>query len=130
MPEASSRPTSYRESVTLPVGYEDPASGQLWHDAEVRAITGADELSVGTSSDYNRHPNDLIYKNLILARTVCRIGARTLITLDDVRRLQSRDLRVLEEAVFRLTYGEVPGDAHVCPDCGSTFHAGPGARPG
>lgn len=124
--------TSYRERLELPVGYEDPVSGAVWTDAEVRAITGSDELSVGTSGEYNRHPNDLVYKNLMLARTVVRIGERTLVTLDDIRRLHARDLRALEEAVFRLTYGEAPGSVVTCPDCGARFEppSGSSGSPG
>ena len=131
MAEGTPRPASYRETVWLPVGYEDPASSQIWQEAEVRAITGGDELSVGTSQDYNRHPNDLIYKNLMLARCVCRIGERALVTLDDIRRLQAADLRALEEAVFRLTYGESPDREVTCPDCKASITVpGSGVPPG
>lgn len=128
--QQGSRPASYQERLELPIGYEDPASGQVWTDVEVRAINGSDELAVGMSPDYNRHPNDLVYKNLMLARTVVRIGGRTLVTQDDIRRLHARDLRVLEEAVFRLTYGEQPGDGVLCPSCGHSFHAGSASAPG
>jgi hypothetical protein len=125
-----SDPLAYREVVELPVGYTDPASRQVWTDAEVRAITGADEYAVGMSQDYNRHPNDLVYKNLMLSRCVERIGSRTIVTLDDIRRLTARDLRVLEEAVFRLTYGERPDGGVSCPGCGLHFAPPPDGAPG
>jgi hypothetical protein len=129
-PQQASKPASYQERLELPVGYEDPASGQIWTDAEVRAINGSDELAVGMSADYNRYPNDLVYKNLMLARAVVRIGGRTIVTQDDIRRLHARDLRALEEAIFRLTYGDLPQDAVTCPSCGHGFHSGSRAAPG
>ena len=103
---SGAKPVSHREEVTLPVGFEDPATGELFKDAEVRAVTGGDELSVGLAPEYNRSPNDLVYKMLILSRTIVRLGKKTNITVSDVKRLHAQDLRVLEYAVFRLTYGE------------------------
>lgn len=100
------KPTSYREIVRLPVGYEDPQTGDLHKEAEVRAVTGGDELAVGMSPQYNRHPNDLIYKTLLLARTVVRIGTREHVGIEDIKRLHAQDLRAIEYAVYRLTYGE------------------------
>jgi len=99
-------PASHREVVELPVGFEDPTTGEIFKEAEVRAVTGGDELSVGMSPQYNRHPNDLVYKTLLLARTVVRIGTRTPLTVEDIKRLHAQDLRQLEYAVFRLTYGD------------------------
>lgn len=97
---------SYRETVQLPVGYEDPISGDLCNDAEVRPVTGGDELYIGMSPEYNKHPNDLIYKTLLLARTVTKLGPRKLVTIDDITRLHAQDVRALEYAVYRITYGE------------------------
>ncbi len=97
---------SHREPVTLPVGFEDAASGEVHREAEVRPVTGGDEIYIGSSPDYNRYPNDLIYKTLLLSRTVTRIGPKTNITVDDIRRLHAQDLRALEYAVYRITYGE------------------------
>lgn len=74
-------------------------------DAEVRAVTGGDELFIGMSPEYNKHANDLVYKTLLLSRTVTRIGDKTMITLTDIRKLHARDVRALEQAVYRLTYG-------------------------
>ena len=109
------KPVSYREKVVLPVGYEDPATGQVHADAEVRAVTGGDELYIGMSREYNQHPNDLVYKTLLLSRTVTRLGPRSMVTIDDITRLHAQDVRTLEDAVYRLTYGDesVPegGDA-------------------
>lgn len=102
---STSKPTSYREIVVLPVGFED-ATGKLHSEAEVRAVTGGDELDIGKSPEYNKHPNDLVYKSLLLARTVTRIGDKTAISITDIRRLHARDVRALEQAVYRLTYGE------------------------
>ena len=101
------RPSSHREVVALPVGFEDPTSpGQLATEAEVRPVTGGDELFIGTSPDYNRHPNDLVYKTLLLSRCVVRLGRKTGVTMDDIRRLQAQDVRALEYAIYRLTYGD------------------------
>lgn len=97
--------TSFREQVELPVGFED-ASGRLFREAEVRAVTGGDELYIGMSPEYNKHPNDLVYKTLLLSRTVTRLGEKSVITLADIRKLHARDVRALEQAVYRLTYGE------------------------
>lgn len=99
-------PTSHREKVTLPIGYDDPATGGSFTDAEVRAVTGADEMFIAMSPEYGRHQNDIVYKNLLLSRCVTRLGPRTLVTLDDILRLHAEDLRVLELAVYRITYGE------------------------
>lgn len=74
-------------------------------DAEVRAVTGGDELFIGMSPEYNKHANDLVYKTLLLSRTVTRIGDKTMITLTDIRKLHAKDVRALEQAVYRLTYG-------------------------
>ena len=100
----TTKPTSFREPVELPVGLED-ATGRLMRDAEVRAVTGGDELFIGMSPEYNKHANDLVYKTLLLSRTVTRIGDKTMITLTDIRKLHARDVRALEQAVYRLTYG-------------------------
>ena len=97
---------SHRETITLPVGFEDPATGEVTHEAVVRAVNGGDELAVGLSPEYNRSPNDLVYKTLILSRTIVRLGNRKHITVNDVKRLHIQDLRALEYAVFRLSYGE------------------------
>lgn len=96
---------SYREFVELPVGFEGP-DGVVVREAEVRPVTGADELYIGMSPEYNRHANDLVYKTLLLSRTVTRLGAKTSITMSDITRLHARDVRSLEYAVYRITYGE------------------------
>ena len=101
-----SKSTSYREKVALPVGYEDPASGEVYKEAEVRPVTGGDELYIGMSPEYTKYPNDLIYKTLLLSRTVVKLGPRTLVTIDDIGRLHAQDIRALEYAVYRITYGE------------------------
>ena len=98
-------PTSHREVVQLPVGFEMP-NGELAAEAEVRAVTGADELFIGMSTQYNRNPNDLVYKTLLLSRTVTRLGEKNNISMADIGRLHALDLRALEYAVYRLTYGE------------------------
>jgi hypothetical protein len=123
-------PTSHRELVQLPVGYQLPGSEALHREAEVRAVTGADELYVGTSPEYNRHPNDLVYKMLLLSKAVVRIGDRQVITIADIQRLHAQDLRVLEEAVFRLTYGSDVVKSVQCPDCGRVFEAEVGGPSG
>ena len=103
---SNSMSTSHRERVELPVGYEDPASGEVYKEAEVRPVTGGDELFIGMSPEYTKYPNDLIYKTLLLSRTVVKLGPRTLITIDDISRLHAQDIRALEYAVYRITYGE------------------------
>ena len=97
--------TSHREIIQLPVGFELP-NGDLAREAEVRAVTGADELFIGQSSQYNRHPNDLVYRTLLLSRTVTRIGPHKNVTVADVGKMHALDVRALEYAVYRLTYGE------------------------
>lgn len=97
--------TSHRELIQLPVGFELP-NGDLAREAEVRAVTGADELFIGQSSQYNRHPNDLVYRTLLLSRTVTRIGPHKNVTVNDVGKMHALDVRALEYAVYRLTYGE------------------------
>jgi len=99
------QPPSYREPVTLPVGYEDK-EGTLHKEAEVRPVTGADELWIGMSPQYARHPNDLVYKTLLLSRTVTKLGPKTKLTPADIGSLHALDIRALEYAVYRLTYGE------------------------
>lgn len=102
----SGKPVSYREVVELPVGFEDQETGELHKEAEVRAVTGGDELFVGMSSEYNRYPNDLIYKTLLLSRTVTRLGTKTRVSVEDIKRLHAQDMRKLEYVVYKLTYGE------------------------
>jgi len=97
--------TSHRELIQLPVGFE-LSSGDLAKEAEVRAVTGADELFIGQSFQYNRHPNDLVYRTLLLSRTVTRIGPQKNITIADIGKMHALDVRALEYAVYRLTYGE------------------------
>ncbi len=87
------------------MGFEDTRTGEVYKDAEVRAVTGGDELAVGMSREYNSFPNDLIYKTLLLARCVVRLGSKTVVSVDDIKRLHAQDLRALEYAVYRLTYG-------------------------
>jgi hypothetical protein len=97
--------TSHREIIQLPVGFE-LSNGELSSEAEVRAVTGADELFIGMSSQYNRNPNDLVYKTLLLSRTVTRIGPKKNISMSDIGKMHALDVRALEYAVYRLTYGE------------------------
>jgi hypothetical protein len=85
---------------------EDPATNTIHRDAEVRAVTAGGELFIGTSPEYNRYPNDLVYKTLLLSRTVTRLGNKTNVTMEDIKRLHAMDLRALEYAVYRITYGE------------------------
>lgn len=99
------RPPSYRESVELPVGWEDK-EGVLHKEAEVRPVTGGDELWIGMSPQYARHPNDLVYKTLLLSRTVTRLGPKTSVNPGDISSLHALDVRALEYAVYRITYGE------------------------
>jgi len=89
----------------LPVGWED-SDGTRHNEAEVRAVTGGDELWIGMSPQYARHPNDLVYKMLLLSRTVTRLGNKTSLTPGDIGNLHALDVRALEYAVYRLTYGE------------------------
>ena len=70
---------NHREYVALPVGFE-VSSGDVVQEAEVRAVTGADEYYIGLSPEYNRSPNDLVYKTLLLSRCVTRLGEKTTIT--------------------------------------------------
>ena len=100
------KPVSYRQRVVLPVGYEDPVSGQLTREAEVRAVTGGDEMAIGMSTQYNKYANDLIYKTLLLSRCVTKLGDRGNITISDVQRLHAQDMRILEYEIYKLTYGE------------------------
>lgn len=95
---------SHREAVELPVGYEE-RSGEVHREAEVRAVTGGDEMWIGMSPEYNRNPNDLVYKTLLLSRCVTRLGDRTALSINDIKKLHARDIRALEYAVYRLTYG-------------------------
>ena len=69
-------------------------------------MTAGDELFVGTSPEYTRFPNDLVYKTLLLTRCVTRLGNKTSLVLDDVKKLHALDARALEHAVYRLTYGD------------------------
>lgn len=96
---------SHRELVVLPVGFE-LKNGDVAVEAEVRPVTAGDELSIGMSAEYARHPNDLVYKTLLLSRCVTRLGDHSPVTLSDVRNLHARDSRALEYAVYRITYGE------------------------
>lgn len=99
------KPPSFREQVTLPVGWED-ADGNLHKEAEVRAVTGGDELWIGMSQQYARHPNDLVYKTLLLSRTVTKLGPKNTVNPQDISALHALDVRALEYAVYRITYGE------------------------
>lgn len=89
----------------LPVGWEDQ-EGQLHKEAEVRPVTGGDELWIGMSPQYQRHANDLVYKTLLLSRTVTKLGPKTSLTPNDIAKLHALDVRALEYAVYRITYGE------------------------
>lgn len=102
---SDSKLPSYRETVPLPVGFE-LKDGEVAREAEVRPVTGGDELSIGMSAEYARTPNDLVYKSLLLARTVTRIGQHKPVTLGDIQKMHAKDVRALEYAVYRITYGE------------------------
>ncbi|MCB9780828.1 MAG: hypothetical protein H6742_19830 [Alphaproteobacteria bacterium] len=101
---ASPEIPSYRMTVELPVGFLDP-KGTRQTAAEVRAVTGADELYIGMSREYTEHPNDMVYKMLLLGRCVTRLGDETIVTLSNVQQLHARDLQTLERAIYTLTYG-------------------------
>lgn len=102
---SESKLPTHRERVELPVGFLD-SSGKLVKDAEVRAVTGGDEFAIGMSPEYNRSPNDLVYKTLLLARCVTKLGERTMVALPEVQKLHVRDVRALEYAIYRITYGK------------------------
>ena len=102
---SASKLPSHREIVELPVGFQD-SDGNLVSQAEVRPVTGGDELWIGMSKEYNNHPNDMVYKLLLLSRTVTRLGSKNLVTISDVQKLHARDIWALEYAVYRITYGE------------------------
>ena len=68
-------------------------------------MTGLDEMYIGMSREYNEHPNDMVYKLLILGRCVTRLGDNTAVTLHDIQQLHARDIRALEVAVYTITYG-------------------------
>lgn len=109
------KPASYREKVQLPGGFRDRASGELYTEAEVRAVTGGDELEIGRSRDYAAHDSDLMYKYLLLTRTVTRLGPLTDLGLDQVKTLKLRDVQALEDAVYNLTFGEDTGPRPALP---------------
>ena len=92
---------SHREIIDLPVGFMK--DDELVQEAEVRAVTGADEYYIGMSGEYTRNPNDLVYKTLLLSRCVTRIGDLRAISLADIMKLHARDVRALEYvlAVYR-----------------------------
>ena len=96
---------TYRMTLELPVGIRS-ADGTADRTAEVRAVTGADEFYIGMSPEYNKYPNDMVYKTLLLSRCVTRLGDRTAISITDIQKLHARDVRALEVAVYTLTYGE------------------------
>ena len=56
---SESKLPNYRETLALPVGFED-SKGEHVREAEVRAVTGADEFFIGMAPEYNRNPNDLV----------------------------------------------------------------------
>lgn len=93
-----------RATVELPIGIKN-GDGTVDRMAEVRAVTAPDEMYVGMSREYNEHPNDMVYKLLLLARCVIRLGDRTQVSLSDIQTLHARDIRALELAVYDLTYG-------------------------
>ena len=67
--------TSHREIIQLPVGFELP-DGKLVKEAEVRVVTGGDEMYIGQSVQYNRNPNDLVYKTLLLSRCITKLDLK------------------------------------------------------
>lgn len=95
---------SHSATVELPVGVKN-GDGTVDRTAEVRAITTVDEMNVGMSREYNEHPNDLVYKLLLLGRCVIRLGDRKQVSLTDIQALHAQDIRALELAVYELTYG-------------------------
>lgn len=99
-----SAPIEQRAFVELPVGVVDK-DGVVHRDAEVRAVTGGDEFYIGLSAEYTRNPNDLVYKTLLLSRCVRRIGENTVVTLENIKRLHVQDVRALEYAIYKLSYG-------------------------
>jgi hypothetical protein len=100
---------SFRLVVPLPVGHIDPKTGAQATEAEVRPVVGGDEYAIGTALDYQRHPNDLVYKTLLMTRCVVRLGDKRTVTLDDIRNLHAQDMRAIEEAIYLITYGDGEG---------------------
>ncbi|HCH65132.1 MAG: hypothetical protein CL927_10340 [Deltaproteobacteria bacterium] len=99
-----SSPIEQRAFVELPVGVLNK-EGELQREAEVRAVTGGDEFYIGMSAEYTRNPNDLVYKTLLLSRCVRRIGTNTVVTMADIKKLHVQDVRALEYAIYKLSYG-------------------------
>lgn len=95
---------TYRMTVELAVGVKQ-RDGTISRTAEVRAVTGLDEMYIGMSREYNEHPNDMVYKLLLLGRCVTRLGDQTVVSLGDIQQLHARDIRALEIAVYTITYG-------------------------
>jgi hypothetical protein len=101
---SESKLPGHREVVVLPVGFEE--TDGVAREAEVRAVTGGDEYFIGMSPEYNRNPNDLVYKTLLLSRCVTKLGSRNIVTVSDIMKLHARDVRALEYAIYRITYGK------------------------
>ena len=57
------------------------------------------------SAQYNRNPNDLVYKTLLLS-LYYKDRSQNNISMSDVGSMHALDVRALEYAVYRLTYGE------------------------
>lgn len=77
-----------RLTVELPMGFRD-AQGTHPTQAEVRAATGADALTIAMTPEYNEHPNSPVYTLLLLGRCVTRIGDNTVVTLSHVLTLHA-----------------------------------------
>jgi hypothetical protein len=95
----------HRETLDLPVGFKEPGTDDVVKTAEVRAVTGGDEFYIGMSPEYRRSPNDLVYKTMLLARCVTKLGDQTTVSVSDINKLHAADVRVLEYAIYGLTYG-------------------------
>ncbi|WAS94826.1 hypothetical protein [Nannocystis punicea] len=101
-----------RKDVELPCGLPRAGDG-LHRRATLTAMDGAAELAAADQS------NPFFAAHLVLARCLCRLGARTEVDVEDVRRLLPIDRDFLLIELDRLTFGNRRYQTIRCPaaDC-------------
>ena len=105
--------TGWQATVTLPVGLDDPESGEQLHELTLRKMTGNEEAALADPK-LRRNGGKLV---TALVAACARVDGKPL-GADRARRLSSADRNFLLLELRRLTFGDLMEAQYACPHCG------------
>lgn len=104
----------WQSEVTLPIGYLDEQSGQLYKQAKLRKMTGKEEALLAEPS---LRSNGGALITALLANCTTQIESLASVDSGIMRKLFSGDRNFLLVALRRLTFGDEMDAHYRCPQC-------------